>query len=540
MKLKKRKIIYPLVILTLLFSNINIFMVFSNAEDTSKYTIPEVEGIDNRLDLNNITEAKNKAWSLYLDKIKNDTIRRSEFNNRELSFGQVKMKFTLERIGSKIGRGYPLYIALHGGGETNKNLNDSQWIDMQSYYKNGIKNGIYIAPRGVRDTWDTHFNPESFPLYDRLIEDAIAFEEVDPDKVYILGFSAGGDGVYGITTRMTDRFAAANMSAGHHNNVSLLNLFNMPIFLQVGENDVNFNRNKETAKYGKLLENHKIEYNGGYVNKVYIHKDKGHNFGDNTFLPQNIISDYIKWLDANDSSTIQDNTNAITAVSSFYRVAYPQKVVWDLSTRASLRSIDANYWLRVNKSVSKGKIVASYDKNINMISIESTDLNDTLTILINNSMLDLTKKISVQIDGQSLTYQPNPTLRRLLETTFERGDYIFQFEDAIILNKVNGKWSFPQKEMTGKRILSGANSSDLTENGSNSLQPIDATSNIGKDSNASNTDNTDIIPKLEGRSQDLGGDFDSPNQEGNKGIFQSIFQFIGKVFNFLKKVVKVS
>ena len=81
----------------------------------------------------------------------------------------------------------------------------------------------------------------------------ILFHGVDPNRVYILGFSAGGDGVYQITPRMTDRFAAANMSAGHPNGVKLENLYDMPLQLQVGIEDAAYNRNKVTAEYDLLL-----------------------------------------------------------------------------------------------------------------------------------------------------------------------------------------------------------------------------------------------------------------------------------------------
>ena len=33
-------------------------------------------------------------------------------------------------------------------------------------------------------------------MYDRLIENMIAFYEADPNRVYITGYSAGADGVY--------------------------------------------------------------------------------------------------------------------------------------------------------------------------------------------------------------------------------------------------------------------------------------------------------------------------------------------------------
>ncbi len=48
-------------------------------------------------------------------------------------------------------------------------------------------------------------------MFDRLIEDMIVFEDVDPNRVYLTGYSAGGDGTYQLAPRMADRFAAAAM-----------------------------------------------------------------------------------------------------------------------------------------------------------------------------------------------------------------------------------------------------------------------------------------------------------------------------------------
>ena len=82
------------------------------------------------------------------------------------------------------------------GGGCPAEVNDGQWEHMKVYYRDCVDHGIVVAPRGCQDTWDLHFCGPSFALYDRLIENMICFLDVDPDKVYILGFSAGGDGVY--------------------------------------------------------------------------------------------------------------------------------------------------------------------------------------------------------------------------------------------------------------------------------------------------------------------------------------------------------
>jgi dienelactone hydrolase len=95
-----------------------------------------------------------------------------------------------------------------------------------------------------------------------------------------MGFSAGGDGVYGITPRMADRFAAVSMSAGHHNWVNPINLMNTPILLQCGDNDTAFTRHLETARFGASLAALQEEW-GCYIHTVYMHVDTGHNFADN-------------------------------------------------------------------------------------------------------------------------------------------------------------------------------------------------------------------------------------------------------------------
>jgi poly(3-hydroxybutyrate) depolymerase len=144
--------------------------------------------------------------------------------NTPIKMGDVEMKYTLTVKGAKPKEGFPLYIALHGGGSAPKAVNDGQWQQMRFYYLQSVKTGVYVATRGIRDTWNPHSNEESYPLYDTLIRHLIAEHDVDPNRVYLLGYSAGGDGVYQITPRMADRFAAVNMSAGHPNGINLVNL----------------------------------------------------------------------------------------------------------------------------------------------------------------------------------------------------------------------------------------------------------------------------------------------------------------------------
>lgn len=375
-----------------------------------------------------LTNARKLCWEEHLETLRQKY--RREFDNRALEYGEVTMRFFFNKKGEPGPNGYPVYIALHGGGHgETPDLNDNQWLHQHTYYFNSVKDGICIAPRGIRDTWNTHFNPESYPLYDKLIQVLAACEDIDLNRVYLLGFSAGGDGVYGITPYMPDRFAAANMSAGHPNNIDLTNLYNLPFELQVGEWDSAFDRNHETARYSMYLDRLAAKYGGGYTNQLFVHYHKPHNFRDNQPLrePQEVLSNIDGWMSDNIEETIKVNTNAIDFVNRYLRNPLPHRVVWNLAMRAPLRDVNSHYWLEAPASVNEGIIVASYEKLTNSITIEQCSIQGKFKILVNENMLDIFSPITIHYPDRSETICLQPDLDIIRRTTAERGDYNYQF-----------------------------------------------------------------------------------------------------------------
>ena len=146
-----------------------------------------------------------------------------------------------EGFGSDPKTGRSLWISLHGGGSAPASVNDQQWRNQLQLYQ--PKEGYYVAPRAPTDSWNMWFKPHITPLFDRLIENFVVKHRVNPDKVYVLGYSAGGDGVYQIGPRMADRWAAASMMAGHPNDAKPDNLRNIGFGLFMGGNDSSYNRN---------------------------------------------------------------------------------------------------------------------------------------------------------------------------------------------------------------------------------------------------------------------------------------------------------
>ena len=373
----------------------------------------------------------------------------------------------------------PLYITLHGGGATTSASNDEQWRQMFDYYKNSVKNGIYIACRGITDTWDLHFQDNSYRLYDRLIQNMIYTNNVDPNRVFLLGFSAGGDGVYQILPRMADRFAAGNMSSGHPNGISLLNLFNCPFSIQVGIRDYysrSAMRSVRGAEFAKTLNDYNDIYGFGYEHRVLVHVPYGHNYSDNNPYSQSrvlkdpmkfvskgekMLDDFISVLgnfDGDDSKKVNvvsyrspsDNDfnnaildivtqkynldtvylkpDAVKYVSQFSRNPLPNKIVWNLETRAASRETESFYWLQADRSVNKGVIIASINRRKNTIRITPDEkVNGDFSILISPYMLDLSKPITIIIPEGRLSLTVEPSEDMVYESLKDRGDpnYIY-------------------------------------------------------------------------------------------------------------------
>ena len=384
------------------------------------------------------------------------------------------MRFFMEIIGEPDENGrYPLYITLHGGGGGPEEGNNDEWITMSYYYKGAVGSGIYVACRGITDTWDLHFQDDSYPLYDRLIEAMIVLHNADPDRVYLLGFSAGGDGVYQVAPRLADRFAAANMSSGHPNGVSLLNLANCPICLQAGIRDwysESAMRSVRAAEFEAVLSGCREKYGFGYEHRVCIHVPEGHNFVDYWDNDSVILRDPAQFaalaasedvlevfLDVQEAcgqgrdvpmmsyfsagedeafdravteavtdtlglETVTQNTNAVRWVSQYTRCPAPEKLVWDLSTRARTREKDTFLWLEAGGDVSRGVITAAYEAQTNTITVEAEGVDGDFAILFHPALVDVSRPVTVRAGDTVRTVQVNPSEDFLKASIRENGD----------------------------------------------------------------------------------------------------------------------
>ena len=315
--------------------------------------------------------------------------RNKEMESRVITVNGFKMKFELKFYGKKPKEGWSLYFSLHGGGQTEPAVNEKQWVRHQDLYK--VKEGIVFIPRSPTNTWNMWHQNHIDQLFNRIIQNMIMLYEVDPNKVYLMGYSAGGDGVYQLAPRMADRFAAAAMMAGHPNETSPLGLRNLPFTIHMGENDTPYNRNKVATEWKEKLKDLRNNDPEGYPHLVTIHQDKGH------------------WMELLD-------TVAITWMSTYRRDPFPKKVVWKQDDVTHNRF----YWLRDENPTERSLIVASIEGQT--IEIENTSVSD-FTIMLNDSLIDMDKSVIVKYDGKEVFNATVPrTSTTILKSIREYGD----------------------------------------------------------------------------------------------------------------------
>lgn len=394
--------------------------------------------------INEINIAKAKTYNQYINNI---SYRMYDLSLGKITINDTTMTFSVKQIGAPDENGYPLFIALHGGGTLdNETRAGEQYILMRDYYQNyGVENGLYVVVRSLKARYDEHYLPESYLFYDRIIEDAIAFYNANPNRIYITGFSSGGDGVYAMAPQYADRLAAANMSAGTPGILRVENLYNLPICLQMGENDDAYNRNILLADYDGLLDFLNQRYGGGYIHDTYIHANGTHNenWSDTSTIPQKVVTSdsiYAWKKDRSLASYTYVNTSAYQWLKKYTRNPIPQRVVWSTNEYAGLRRSKAFYWLD-RDGILDGIVTASYDKTNNQINIEQcTSPSGKLKIYLNPDMIDVFSDISVNVLGNIVKVRPIVSKQIMDYTLNARGDknYIFTSEIDITFDLENG------------------------------------------------------------------------------------------------------
>lgn len=344
----------------------------------------------------------------------------------------LDMPYLVFSRGEKPEGGWPLVIAMHGGGSTSDKLpdphawqvNTGEWKAQTSLAASLYPDGaVYFVPRMVDDNrgrWWRDFNVVAF---DAMIRHAIVNWEVNPDRVYMLGISEGGYGTEVLATRLTDRLASVSaMACGYGSSIHVENLRNLAYRTDVGENDTMFGRVTNVRLNFKHLGELHAQDPDGYVFSVNEQKGRGHGI---------------------------DYKPGPAWMITHTRRTHPERVV--LTTyRADQKRNDSAYWLQVTKDLGQRDLYfdARIDKSSNTIDIkaEATAGDATyqspdgaqaladpgklvpadgvrLRLWLHESMVDFSKPLAVRINGKEVSNgKIKAGLKSMVESLQRGGD----------------------------------------------------------------------------------------------------------------------
>jgi len=347
--------------------------------------------------------------STILVKAYESQIRRNdqkEFESKVLVASDgTKMPFWYAVYGDKPKTGRSLYISMHGGGGAPPQVNDQQWENQKKLYR--PEEGVYVAPRAPTDTWNLWHQGHIDELFRELIRDMVVFEDVNPDRVYVMGYSAGGDGVYQLAPRMADSFAAAAMMAGHPNETRPDGLRNLPFALFMGGKDAAFSRNDIARSWKTTLADLAAKDPGGYTHEVTIYEENGH------------------WMDRKDAV-------GVPWMAKYTRNLRPERIVWLQDDVTSPRF----YWL-ANPEPKGGQRVVAERKGQQITILDASGVAK-LAIRLDGSMVDLAKPVVVKagpdLGGATLFEGVVPaTIATMAKTLAERSDPSAMFPAEVMV-----------------------------------------------------------------------------------------------------------
>ncbi len=346
--------------------------------------------------------AKDLLWNDLADQIR--LSRQDEVDAKSITLDDFTLNYETVLLGEEPPDGRSLFISMHGGGSAPKETNDEQWQNQiqlaQSY---APEDALWVAPRAPTDDWNMWFKDHIVPLFDRLISNMIVFEDIHPNKVYLTGYSAGGDGVYQLGPTIADRWAGAAMSAGHPNDMTPVNLRNIPFAIHVGGDDTAFDRNLVAAEWGEQLDALQAADPEGYPHQVEVHPGLPH------------------WMNLADQPSIP-------FIQSSTRNIYPSRVVWRQSTFFSETRF---YWLELTpeQAADGAEVTATLDDQT--INLE-TDISSGITVLLSDEMLDLDREVRIELDGNAVFEGTVPrTILTIHRSLAQREDPAATFSAAV-------------------------------------------------------------------------------------------------------------
>lgn len=312
------------------------------------------------------------------------------------------MSFVVTATGSRPEQGRPLLIYLHGSGPREHEWSTGQ-ILTRRWAEADPEPSAWFVPRIPREgEYYRWWQRAKQWAWEKLLRRALASDEYDPRRIYLLGISEGGYGSQRLASFYADYLAAAGPMAGGEPlvNAPTDNLRNTPFSLLTGSEDTGFYRNVLTTRTAEALDSLAALWPGDYEHRVELQQGRGHAIDYSPTAP---------WL------------------RRFTRRAAPRRVTWedfamDGRRRTAFGNIEplerGNDDSRVRYDVAVDSATNSLTVTVDTVTYTTTEADPHwgialrsarqftpaasghLRIYLDDRMLDLDKPIGVTLNGK--------------------------------------------------------------------------------------------------------------------------------------------
>jgi hypothetical protein len=346
-----------------------------------------------RLLLRNEAAVRQAAWTAFRAAPVHAAFAQN-FAAHRASFDNHVSPFTVRTVGVRPAGGWALFIAMHGGGGAPKEVNDSQWRIMQHYYRDHPEVGgyYYVALRAPNDTWNGFYDVYVYPLVANLVREFLLFGGVNPDKVFLMGYSHGGYGAFAIGPKEPDLFAAIHASAGAPTDGETTGktLRHTVFTCMVGEKDTMYGRIERDRKFAAAMQALRGDRTDIYPVTVQVIPGNGH-----TGLP---------------------DRDKIAEMYSAVRNPVPRDLTWLMTDTV----ITDFFWLHTDVPGKAREIDAACRDN--RLTVTTTPDVPSAAVFLDGRLVDFSKPVTLECNGQSTVHQLRPSLRTLCLTLQRRGD----------------------------------------------------------------------------------------------------------------------
>jgi dienelactone hydrolase len=355
-----------------------------------------------------VASATQKAKLEFEAIVSNATESKNGYKQATITENGMSVKFAYRNFpdGQRI-----VLLALHGGGQDSPNINDADFMHMTDMFNADMEaiGGVLIATRMPTDTWNGHFVTGVDAVYKKLIACTVAGLNANSNRVYLIGYSAGGDGVYRLGPRMADRWAAVGMYAGHPGDIGADNLRNVFFVGRVGEKDTLFNRAGELIKFQSKLQNLQNKDPRGYAFDVSIVRGKEHGG-----VP---------------------TSEGLQKMFMVTRNPYPQVIVWKQQRISDDDNTLTNhmYWLEIDDP-KDGQYIKALQTDKQVFLIEKAENLGKVIIKLNQHMVDLKEKIIVNYQGKQIYHDFALTDDQFIARQLQIFDPNMTFIARVIVN----------------------------------------------------------------------------------------------------------